>query len=113
MPLKKVIDISIDETVVSGTPSIIGSNVIPLGITLTLNEFGGYCPAGCLIALQWGYASDWKTIRAGSGTFNFDMQKGFEGDSVKSFRVVLKNDSGYDQAMVAWAYALIDQFEGA
>lgn len=86
---------------------------VPNGKTARLTSFGGYDPAdnsGSIIALQWGSADTWITIRAGgSGFFDclFGAGKDFIGDGAKCFRIVRQNKSSNDKPMIAWMGALI------
>jgi len=72
-----------------------------------IKRFGGVDPTGVsLIKLQIGDGATWSTIRAGSGSFEYEVNKTYVGDGVLLFRILRQNRSEKDAPILAWFEAI-------
>jgi hypothetical protein len=113
--VKPIIDFIVENTVAQGATVTDMTSIIPNGKTVKINKFGGYERLLSLntgiIALQFGSGAAWTTLRAGGGgTFEFPIDRTFDGDGAKRFRVVRINKDpvgSVAKEMVAWIEAVI------
>ena len=113
MAKKNEIILYIDDNVSAGATDILESPVIANGKTIKVLRFGGLDlnigdNKGSIIALQWGDGGSWDTIRAHSGgTLEFDINRAFEGNGTKKFRIVRMNKSAQAKLIGAWFEGII------
>lgn len=114
MAKKTLIDLSKDDDVTAGSTDVtVHPSAIPNLKVARITRFGGATPLDtdgvqCLTILQWGSGSTWKTVRAFSrSTIEYAMDKEFEGDGTKTFRLVRVNRTGTTKPMIAWVEGLI------
>lgn len=116
MPNKQQINIIVESTVNQGATSITEGAIVPLNKKVRVLKFGGYerllSSNTGIIALQWGTAATWETIRVlGGGTpVELILNLEFIGDGAKRFRIVRQNrDPALSAAkeMVAWAEVFV------
>jgi hypothetical protein len=116
MPANTKFDYVFDDDVAGNSYDFKLSPVVPAGKTVTLLKFGGFAPVIAdgtdgLIALQWGNASAWETVRAAGRFFDFDLKKDFIGDGVNRFRLMRQNKSTATKPMVVWLEAIVRDAE--
>ena len=114
MAKKTIIDLSTDDDVNAGATEItVHPSAVPISKTARITRFGGTAPLDSdgiqgLTILQWGSGGTWKTIRAFSSSFaDIILDKEFEGDGTKTFRLVRVNRSAATKPMIAWVEGLI------
>ena len=86
------------------------SQIVPTDKSIKIRCFGGclpYTQDGSYIALQWGSAGNWQTVRVGSGTFEFNINKTFIGDGIKQFRLIRNSNGQTSRQVFAWLDAII------
>jgi hypothetical protein len=113
MTTKTTFDIYVDSNVAANAIEMMQSDVIPQNKTVRLSCFGGFDPAigdgkASVIAIQWGFGTNWKTLRAGGGgPFEYNVNIEVVGDGNKRFRLVRKNNSGTAKTLICWLFAVI------
>lgn len=113
MALKSKIDLVFDDQIAANGNDIKTSQIIPNGKQVTLKIFGGLDPAigdgrDSLAILQWGNQTNgWKTVRAGTKLWNFELNKNFIGNGKDMFRLVRQNKSASAKVIGVWLEALI------
>lgn len=88
--------------------------VIPSGKRVRVICFGGAdCgtdSAASIVALQWGAAGAWETIRGfGLAGSSIEVQIGqdFIGNGTQQFRIVRRNQGGASRIVLAWVEGFV------
>jgi hypothetical protein len=106
------ISVSKDDNVAGLTDDVTQSGIVATGKTVKILRFGGVDPKiadalDSVVLLQWGSGATWKTIRAGTDTFDFEVNQDFVGDGTKRVRVVRANRSALSKQIIFWIEGLI------
>lgn len=112
MAKKTEINLFFDDNIAASSTDTKLSAIIPTGRKVTLKRFGGCDVAigdglDSIIAIQWGSSGSWQTIRGCSKSFEFEMQRDFEGDGSSRFRLVRINKSSSAKPILAWVDGII------
>jgi len=109
---KKIHDLVFDDSIPTGLDTQL-SPVIPNNKTARLCCFGWSCPLdGSTVAVQWGVPGNWRTIRGGYGNMNLNLEKEFNGNGTRRFRIVRRNAGSGTQVIMAWMHViLINDFQ--
>ena len=83
--------------------------VVPNGKKVRLLEIGWSASIldDSMVAVQWGNAGNWTTIRSGYGTICLHLNKDFIGNGTKRFRIIRQNKHATEEKIVmAWLEAI-------
>lgn len=106
--MANLVQFLVDTNVNANATDIQNSAAVPSGRVARVIRVGGFEPSGGFIAIQWGSGGTFVTVRAGSGSFNMELNHEFTGDGVKFFRLVRKNGNALAATqIVAWADIIV------
>jgi hypothetical protein len=96
----------LENNIAAGVTDMDLGPIIANGKIAVIKSFGGAIPFnsdGSFIAIQWGdNTGGWNTIRVIVKEAEYTINREFQGNGVKRFRLVRKNTNPSTQPMIAW-----------